>query len=164
MYSVVNPPITPLKKVEVWNEQGNGLDDDPFKKERRSAHYEHCLMLPALIPHPCFLVIRGGCHAASRLPPSMPTPGSLHRSNAYSITGVREAVDEINARGGVLGRRFELIELDNMSTPIGSKVAAEKAIAGGYCHHRFKLECPHACHCTCGPGQQNALDHEHIHK
>ncbi len=51
--------------------------------------------------------------------------------NAYSITGVREAIDEINARKGVLGRRFELIELDNMSTPIGSKVAAEKAIANG---------------------------------
>ena len=31
----------------------------------------------------------------------------------------------------MLGRRFELIELDNMSTPIGSKVAAEKAIARG---------------------------------
>jgi branched-chain amino acid transport system substrate-binding protein len=51
--------------------------------------------------------------------------------NAYSITGVREAVYEINARGGVMGRRFELIELDNMSTPIGSKVAAENAIAKG---------------------------------
>jgi branched-chain amino acid transport system substrate-binding protein len=51
--------------------------------------------------------------------------------NSYSIIGVREAVEEINARGGVMGRRFELIEIDNMSTPIGSKVAAEKAIAKG---------------------------------
>jgi branched-chain amino acid transport system substrate-binding protein len=51
--------------------------------------------------------------------------------NTYSITGVREAVDEINTRGGVMGRRFELIELDNRSTPIGSKVAAQEAIAKG---------------------------------
>jgi branched-chain amino acid transport system substrate-binding protein len=51
--------------------------------------------------------------------------------NADSITGVREAIEEINAKGGVMGRRFELIEIDNMSTPIGSKVAAQKAIAQG---------------------------------
>lgn len=52
-------------------------------------------------------------------------------SNIDSIKGVREAVDEINARGGVLGKKIELIELDNLSTPIGSKVAAEKAIKQG---------------------------------
>ncbi len=52
-------------------------------------------------------------------------------SNIYSIKGVREAVNEINSRGGVLGRKIELIEIDNLSTPIGSKVAAEKAIKQG---------------------------------
>jgi branched-chain amino acid transport system substrate-binding protein len=54
--------------------------------------------------------------------------GVAAQSNIYSIKGVREAINEINSRGGVLGRKFELIELDNMSTPIGSKVAAEKAV------------------------------------
>jgi branched-chain amino acid transport system substrate-binding protein len=48
--------------------------------------------------------------------------------NALSIKGVREAVQEINARGGVLGRRLDLIEHDNLSTPIGSKLAAEEAV------------------------------------
>jgi branched-chain amino acid transport system substrate-binding protein len=48
--------------------------------------------------------------------------------NAQSIKGVREAVQEINGRGGVLGRKLELIELDNLSTPIGSKLAAESAV------------------------------------
>jgi len=57
--------------------------------------------------------------------------GAAASINLYSITGVREAVDEINARGGVLGKRIELVEIDNLSTPIGSKVAAEKAIAQG---------------------------------
>lgn len=52
-------------------------------------------------------------------------------SNNSSIMGVRNGVKEVNSRGGILGRRFELIEIDNMSTPIGSKVAAEKAIAKG---------------------------------
>lgn len=49
-------------------------------------------------------------------------------SNISSITGVRNGIEEVNSRGGILGRRLELIELDNLSTPIGSKVAAEKAI------------------------------------
>jgi len=48
--------------------------------------------------------------------------------NVASVKGVQEAVTEINARGGVLGRKLELIELDNLSTPIGSKIAAEKAV------------------------------------
>jgi branched-chain amino acid transport system substrate-binding protein len=48
--------------------------------------------------------------------------------NALSVQGVREAVEEINAKGGPLGRRFELLEFDNLSTPIGAKFAAESAV------------------------------------
>ncbi len=51
-----------------------------------------------------------------------------HRSSAH---GVRMAVDEINATGGVLGRRLDLVEIDNFGTPIGSKVAADKAVQQG---------------------------------
>ncbi len=49
-------------------------------------------------------------------------------SNRASILGVRYGVEEINRRGGILGRQIELIELDNRSTPIGSKVAADLAV------------------------------------
>lgn len=49
--------------------------------------------------------------------------------SASSLQGVHWAVDEINASGGTLGRLFELVELDNRSTPIGSKVAAQQAAA-----------------------------------
>ncbi len=45
-----------------------------------------------------------------------------------SLSGVRIGVHEINARGGILGRKLELIEIDNRSTPIGSKVAADEAV------------------------------------
>lgn len=54
--------------------------------------------------------------------------GPAASSSTSTLQGVHWAVDEINARGGVLGRLFELIELDNRSTPIGSKVAAQKAV------------------------------------
>lgn len=46
--------------------------------------------------------------------------GSAAHANRSSILGVRLAVKEINAAGGLLGRTVELLELDNSSTPIGS--------------------------------------------
>ncbi len=53
--------------------------------------------------------------------------GPAAAADVSSLQGVRWAVSEINARGGVLGRPLEVIELDNRSTPIGAKVAAEQA-------------------------------------
>lgn len=53
--------------------------------------------------------------------------GPAARSNQLSVEGVRFGVDEINRDGGLLDRPVELIEIDNRSTPIGAKVAAEQA-------------------------------------
>lgn len=55
--------------------------------------------------------------------------GKASVTNAPSIQGVRWAVEALNHRGGINGRQVELLELDNASTPIGSKLAAEKAVA-----------------------------------
>ena len=54
--------------------------------------------------------------------------GSAQKSNAQSLNGVRLGIQEVNERGGVLGRELELIAIDNQSTPIGSKVAADRAV------------------------------------
>lgn len=54
--------------------------------------------------------------------------GTAAKTNRFSIDGIRLGVREINSRGGVLGKELKLIEFDNMSTPIGSKVAADKAV------------------------------------
>ena len=40
-------------------------------------------------------------------------------------------MDEINRKGGILGRSVELLEYDNKSTPEGSAQAAREAIKGG---------------------------------
>lgn len=55
--------------------------------------------------------------------------GAAAEANAYALRGVGHAVDEINGRGGVLGKKINLIKLDNQSTPIGSTIAAKKAVA-----------------------------------
>ncbi|MBN2122710.1 MAG: ABC transporter substrate-binding protein [Deltaproteobacteria bacterium] len=54
--------------------------------------------------------------------------GAAGIQNTGSIMGVRFAIRELNDNGGLLGRKLELIELDNKSTPIGSKVAADEAV------------------------------------
>lgn len=53
--------------------------------------------------------------------------GPAAGANSPSVQGVTLAVQEINSAGGILGMPLELLEFDNLSTPIGSKVAADKA-------------------------------------
>ncbi len=53
--------------------------------------------------------------------------GLATEAHAGPVNGVKWAVDEINAAGGLIGRKINLILIDNLSTPIGSSVAAEKA-------------------------------------
>jgi branched-chain amino acid transport system substrate-binding protein len=48
-------------------------------------------------------------------------------SREYYIT-VRFAVDEINKSGGILGKKIELIEFNNKSSALGSKIAAKQAV------------------------------------
>jgi branched-chain amino acid transport system substrate-binding protein len=57
--------------------------------------------------------------------------GVAAEDNRLSIKGVREAVAELNGSGGVLGRKLELMVFDDLSTPIGAKLAAEQAVAAG---------------------------------
>ena len=51
--------------------------------------------------------------------------------NAPLISMTELAFESINNNGGVSGKKLELIVLDNNSTPIGSAVAAEKAVKLG---------------------------------
>ena len=55
--------------------------------------------------------------------------GVAAEDNATSIQGVRYGIDAIHQQGGVLGKKINLLVFDNLSTPIGSSVAAEKAAA-----------------------------------
>jgi len=57
--------------------------------------------------------------------------GAAATSNAPSVQGVRSAVKKLNDQGGLLGKQIQLMEIDNQSTPIGSSVAAAKAVRLG---------------------------------
>jgi len=47
--------------------------------------------------------------------------------NEPAIEGARLAIDEINNHGGVIGRPIEMVLIDNQSSPLRSKIAAQEA-------------------------------------
>ncbi len=53
--------------------------------------------------------------------------GKAKNSSSSVVLGALLAVREINEGGGVLGKKLELLLLDNQSTPIGSHLAAQTA-------------------------------------
>ncbi len=54
--------------------------------------------------------------------------GDAATSNFLILQAVRLAVDEINDSGGVLGKKIQLIEYDNCSSPIKSRLVARQAV------------------------------------
>ena len=54
--------------------------------------------------------------------------GEAAFSNKAHVEVAKFAVEEINAKGGVLGKQIELIEINNQSTALGSKNAAQQAV------------------------------------
>lgn len=79
----------------------------------------------------CFLCFSFPLHARAdgdiRIAAIYALSGIAATSQEISVKGVKAGVDEVNSRGGVLGKKLSLILLDNKSTPIGSKLAADKA-------------------------------------
>ena len=61
----------------------------------------------------------------------LPLSGPAALENYSSVEAFRLAIEELNRSGGILGRKLNLIELDNRSTPLGSKRAAQKAADAG---------------------------------
>ena len=57
--------------------------------------------------------------------------GSQASLDAPSLDGARLAVDRINAAGGLLGRRVELLERDGQSSPAVARAAARSLVRAG---------------------------------
>lgn len=54
--------------------------------------------------------------------------GVAAQENTPAIQAAQLAVDEINSKGGFVGHKVELVVIDNKSTPLGAKAAAQAAI------------------------------------
>jgi branched-chain amino acid transport system substrate-binding protein len=57
-----------------------------------------------------------------------PLTGAFAASGTYVVNGAKIAADEINAKGGILGKRIELVIEDNKSNPTEAAAVAEKLI------------------------------------
>src|SRR5690242_7524330 len=57
-----------------------------------------------------------------------PLTGPFAASGTYVVNGAKIAADEINAKGGVLGKTIELVIEDNKSNPTEAAAVAEKLI------------------------------------
>jgi branched-chain amino acid transport system substrate-binding protein len=57
-----------------------------------------------------------------------PLTGAFAASGTYVVNGAKIAADEINARGGILGKQIELVIEDNKSNPTEAAAVAEKLI------------------------------------
>lgn len=61
---------------------------------------------------------------------NQPLTGAFAASGTYVANGAKIAADEINAKGGVLGKKIELVIEDNKSNPTEAAAVAEKLITG----------------------------------
>src|SRR4249919_4373681 len=57
-----------------------------------------------------------------------PLTGAFAASGNYVANGAKIAADEINAKGGILGKKLELVIEDNKSNPTEAAAVAEKLI------------------------------------
>ena len=75
------------------------------------------------------ILAAGTAHAqAIRIGVNEPLTGAFAASGTYVVNGAKIAADEINAKGGVLGRKIELVIEDNKSNPTEAAAVAEKLI------------------------------------
>ncbi|GBD41569.1 Leucine-, isoleucine-, valine-, threonine-, and alanine-binding protein [bacterium HR39] len=71
----------------------------------------------------------GGAQEPIRIGAVIPTTGPLQVYGEATINGLRLAVDEINAAGGVLGRPVELVVADTATNPQVGVEAAKRLVA-----------------------------------
>lgn len=57
-----------------------------------------------------------------------PLTGAFAASGTYVVNGAKIAADEINGKGGILGKQIELVIEDNKSNPTEAAAVAEKLI------------------------------------
>ena len=75
------------------------------------------------------IALAGGAWADSiKIGVNQPLTGPFAASGTYIVNGAKIAVEEINAKGGVLGNSLELVVEDNKSNPTEAAAVAEKLI------------------------------------
>ena len=76
-----------------------------------------------------FALLDGAAQAQTiKIGVNEPLTGAFAASGTYVVNGAKIAADEINAKGGLLGKKIELVIEDNKSNPTEAAAVAEKLI------------------------------------
>ncbi len=82
----------------------------------------------------CFILTAALCTEAAetlKIAAIFAKTGKASKSGSDFFQAVRFTVEGINQQGGLLGKQMELIEFDNKTTAIDSKLAAQNAVKAG---------------------------------
>ena len=85
-----------------------------------------------VLPLLALAMFGGSAHAQDviKIGVTQPLTGAVAASGNYVVQGAKIAEDEVNANGGVLGKKIELMIEDNKSNPKEAVDTAEKLIVG----------------------------------
>ena len=89
------------------------------------------IFISLLVMMPIFRAPAATAEEGIRIAAIYAKSGEAAEDNLELFEAVRFAVDEVNTNGGLHGRKIKLLEYDNHSTPIQSRLAAKKAVADG---------------------------------
>ncbi|HEV8616890.1 MAG TPA: ABC transporter substrate-binding protein, partial [Methylomirabilota bacterium] len=103
------------------------------ENDRRAAMKTVTFVVKALALVAACLVVGGAWPTEAQQEPVrigfiQPLSGPIAAAGSYITNGAKIALDRVNAKGGVKGRRLELIIEDNKSDPAETRNAAEKLI------------------------------------
>jgi branched-chain amino acid transport system substrate-binding protein len=73
-------------------------------------------------------LVTGAAGQTIKVGVSEPLTGAFAGSGNYVVNGAKIAADEINASGGILGQKLELVIEDNKSNPTEAAASAEKLV------------------------------------
>src|SRR3981189_641225 len=82
----------------------------------------------AILAPPSLIAAPASAQAAMKIGVTQPLTGAFAASGNYVTQGAKIAEDQINAAGGVLGRKIQLVVEDNKSNPTEAVATAEKLI------------------------------------
>ncbi len=86
-------------------------------------------LLLSVVAAPFLLALAGSANADDiKIGLDQPLTGAFAASGNYVVNGAKIAADEINAKGGILGSKLDLVIEDNKSNPTEAASVAEKLI------------------------------------
>src|SRR3954453_11479838 len=105
----------------------------PFRPKPSASAFERRMTMSRfrlLAGAPAFAVLAGTAVAQEtiKIGVNEPLTGPFAASGTYVVNGARIAADEINAKGGVLGKKVELVIEDNKSNPTEAAAVTEKLV------------------------------------